>query len=120
MKSDDARLSQVIADYLLAMDEGRSPHPDEIIARHPELAEELRTFFADHARMTTLAAPLREDVTDRSPRVAGAMRAACSATSRLTRRNPPSPAHCGTTPTSTSVSLQPSSSTSWRNRSLTP
>ncbi len=38
---------EVIADYLGAIDRGEEPKPEDIIARHQEIAEELTAFFDD-------------------------------------------------------------------------
>src|SRR5579884_3541807 len=54
-----ARVNQVIAAWLEALDAGRAPSREELIARHPDLADELRAFFADHDEVGLLAAPLR-------------------------------------------------------------
>src|SRR5690349_16258772 len=49
------RLECAIADYLEACADGTPPCPDELIAAHPDLAEELKLFLADHARIQRLA-----------------------------------------------------------------
>src|SRR5262245_45940183 len=51
-------IDQVIADYLQAVEAGRPPDRQQLLARHPELAAALREFFADCDRMDCLAAPL--------------------------------------------------------------
>src|SRR5262245_23069692 len=53
----DERVNEVIAEYLRAADAGRAPGRDELLARHPDLADELRSFFADHDAAARLAAP---------------------------------------------------------------
>ena len=52
-------LSQIIAEYLDALKAGLSPDRQELLDRHPDLAEDLRSFFADHDRVQELA-ELRE------------------------------------------------------------
>src|SRR5689334_14719257 len=52
------RVNAVIAAYLEAARTGPAPDPQEVLARHPDLAEELRAFFADRARFEKLVAPL--------------------------------------------------------------
>jgi serine/threonine-protein kinase len=44
-------LDEVVLEYLKAADAGRAPDPQEVIARHPGLADELRAFFADQERL---------------------------------------------------------------------
>jgi tetratricopeptide (TPR) repeat protein len=52
------RLGAVLATGIEAVDHG-GVDPEMLIARHPELAAELRAFFADQDRLDRLAAPLR-------------------------------------------------------------
>ena len=49
----------LIADFLHEATAGKEPNREALLARHPELADELRSFFADHDRMRTLAQPLQ-------------------------------------------------------------
>ena len=42
----DRRLDEVLAAYLARIDAGESVDREELVARHPDLADELRSFFA--------------------------------------------------------------------------
>jgi eukaryotic-like serine/threonine-protein kinase len=53
-------LDEVLAEYLRAIESGGNPSRDDLLARYPELASELREFFANHDRMGRLARPLRD------------------------------------------------------------
>jgi WD40 repeat protein/serine/threonine protein kinase len=52
-------LDSLIAAYLDAVDSGQSPDRQELLERHPQHADALRSFFADHDLMNRAAAPLR-------------------------------------------------------------
>ena len=58
--SRNQRLEQILADYLRAKEAGEQVDPQLIIAAHPDLADDLRSFFQNHAAVNQLAAPLRE------------------------------------------------------------
>jgi serine/threonine protein kinase/WD40 repeat protein/tetratricopeptide (TPR) repeat protein len=57
--SREQLLEQLLFDYLKAEEAGRAPDRDLLLARHPELAQELAEFFAEHQRVGALVAPLR-------------------------------------------------------------
>ena len=43
--SRETRVNEIIAEWLRAADAGRGPDRTELLARHPELADELRLLF---------------------------------------------------------------------------
>src|SRR4051812_28787865 len=55
----ERRLNDVIAAYLEAAESETEPNRDECLARHPDLADELRAFFANHDRLARMGRPLR-------------------------------------------------------------
>jgi len=61
-QSQEERLQEVIAAYLRDVEADRNPDQAEILARHPELAGELQSFFAGQEHIGRLAAPLRQVV----------------------------------------------------------
>ena len=63
----EQRFEQVLAEYLQAREAGRTPDPAELMARHPDLADELRAFFANRAQFARLAAPLAPPAPRRAP-----------------------------------------------------
>src|SRR5262245_42803004 len=56
----DARLDEVVADYLRAVDAGREPDRGSLFARHPDLADDLAAFFANRDLVESWAALVRE------------------------------------------------------------
>ena len=55
----EQRLEQIIADYLAAEDAGTATKSEELMAANPDIADDLRTFFREHHRISRLSAPLR-------------------------------------------------------------
>ena len=53
--SPDGLVNVVIAEYMRAADAGRALGRAELLAQHPDLADELHPFFADHDAATGLA-----------------------------------------------------------------
>jgi len=52
-------LDEVIASYLLAVEKGQSPNRQDLIERHPNLADALTDFFVNFDRMDRIASPLQ-------------------------------------------------------------
>jgi serine/threonine-protein kinase len=63
---DSARLDAAVAAYLEGAERGRPADRDELLRRFGDIAGELTQFFADHDRMTRLAAPIRAVVVETS------------------------------------------------------
>jgi WD40 repeat protein len=57
--SREERLDEVVTAYLQAVESGARPDRREWLARHPDLADGLREFFASEDRLGRLSAPLR-------------------------------------------------------------
>ncbi len=51
----ECRVNRILADFLEAQRLGRTPDREELLRRHPDLAGELRSFFADQERFGRLA-----------------------------------------------------------------
>jgi WD40 repeat protein len=60
-------LEDVVLAYLEAADAGAAPAPEELVARHPHLAVELKAFFADQEFLAPLVAPLRTPAPTAAP-----------------------------------------------------
>jgi serine/threonine protein kinase len=59
----DARVNQIVADYLRSIERSELPDRAALLARHADLANELTAFFADHDRFRRAAAPLADALT---------------------------------------------------------
>ena len=57
--TSDHSVDRLIGDYLQAIEAGKVPSREELLAQHPDFAEELRRFFADFDRVDRGAASLR-------------------------------------------------------------
>jgi hypothetical protein len=53
----ERRVDEAIAEFLEAERAGRAPDPEAWLARHPDLADELRSFLADREHFARLARP---------------------------------------------------------------
>ncbi len=62
------RFNQVIAEYLSAVEAGEAPDRDELLAQHPELADDLKSFFADQDRLQSVMNPPTPDATPQEDR----------------------------------------------------
>jgi WD40 repeat protein/tRNA A-37 threonylcarbamoyl transferase component Bud32 len=56
---DEQRLQEILHAYLQAIDAGQAPDQEEIVRQHPDLADELRAFFADQKKLDLLAKSMR-------------------------------------------------------------
>src|SRR6516225_5489611 len=56
----ETRVDEIVAGYLRAAEAGRAPDRAELLARHPDLADDLAEFFADRDRIEYWALPFRE------------------------------------------------------------
>src|ERR1700694_3661747 len=55
----EEQVDALIAEFLQDAAGGKEPDREELLAQHPDLADDLRSFFADHDRVRALAEPLR-------------------------------------------------------------
>src|SRR6186997_1333678 len=71
LPSPAERLDAAVAAYLEAVERGERPSREELLRSFGDIAGELTQFFADHDRMTRLAAPIKMSMSSTS-RVRGA------------------------------------------------
>jgi serine/threonine-protein kinase len=55
----DERLDELVAAFLQAVEDGQTPDRDAYLMQNPELADELRAFFANHDRMAHVGDRIR-------------------------------------------------------------
>ena len=58
----EQQLDEVITAYLKACEASQQPDPADWMARHPDLADDLREFLAGQGSLDRLAAPLRQQL----------------------------------------------------------
>src|SRR5690242_8234068 len=54
----ELRVNRILAEYLEAQRLGRAPGREDLLRRHPDVADELGSFFADQDRFGRLAEPI--------------------------------------------------------------
>src|SRR5438105_12956865 len=54
----DQRLEQVLAEYVRSVDAGQPLARETLLAEHPDLADDLRSFFRNRSAVEKLAEPL--------------------------------------------------------------
>ena len=53
--SSGAKLDEIVAEYLRAEEAGAAPSQSDVISAYPDLADSLRSFFSNHARLKATA-----------------------------------------------------------------
>ncbi|MCI0640941.1 MAG: serine/threonine-protein kinase [Gemmataceae bacterium] len=68
-QTHEQRLHEVLAEYLLAADSGQAPDRSTLLARYPDLATELESFFQNQEQVDRLADSMRlcKTVSDHPP-----------------------------------------------------
>ncbi|HKB37426.1 MAG TPA: serine/threonine-protein kinase [Gemmataceae bacterium] len=66
----EQRLNEVLLAYVEAVQAGQAPDRHELLAAHPDLADDLATFFASHDHLDRLATSLRESSDEEPPSLA--------------------------------------------------
>src|SRR5687767_7759395 len=59
----DEQIDQLIAEYVLAEQNGKAPRCETWLAAHPSFAGELAEFLDDRARFASAVRPIREAIT---------------------------------------------------------
>ena len=57
----EQRLERVLADYLHALEAGTAPAREAMVARHPDLAADLDSFFRNRDAMERIAEPMKRN-----------------------------------------------------------
>src|SRR5262245_57873265 len=63
----ERRLHDVLGAYFEAVEAGQGPSPQDLIAQHPDLADDLVSFFASKERLQRLVGPQQADLADPVP-----------------------------------------------------
>ncbi len=71
-QSREDRLNNILLDYVEACEAGGQPDQEEILARHPELAEDLALFFCERDRLERLGGVIRNVEQNADDRFRGA------------------------------------------------
>jgi WD40 repeat protein len=92
--SRDQRFHAVLAAYLAAVEACQPPDPDALLAQHPDLAAELRSFFADEAYLAAVEggqSPDRDALLAQHPDLAAELRSFFDKQDRRPQDQPPHP-----------------------------
>jgi serine/threonine protein kinase len=60
LTNHEERLNEVLLTYVEALQDGRQPDRQQLLAAHPDLRQDLEAFFSSHDEVERLAAPLRD------------------------------------------------------------
>ena len=60
LREERARIDDVIAEYLEAIDRGEAIDVDHLLSQHPTIAAELGAFFSDLESLKNLVKPIRQ------------------------------------------------------------
>ncbi len=58
----EQRLERVLADYLHAVEAGTPPDRADLLAQHPDLAGDLRSFLQNRDAVERMAEPIRQQI----------------------------------------------------------